>query len=47
MTLNNVSVPLLSVSNTNNVQQVNFQTPCELSPGTATAVITVNGAPPQ
>jgi uncharacterized protein (TIGR03437 family) len=43
MTLNNVSVPLLSVSNTNNVQQVNFQTPCELSPGTATAVITVNG----
>jgi uncharacterized protein (TIGR03437 family) len=44
MTINNVSAPLLSVSNSNGVQQVNFQTPCELSPGSATAVITVNGA---
>jgi uncharacterized protein (TIGR03437 family) len=44
ITVNNVSVPLWSVSNINGVQQVNFQTPCEITPGTATAVITVNGA---
>jgi uncharacterized protein (TIGR03437 family) len=44
ITINNVAVPLLSVSNSNGVQQVNFQTPCETVPGFATAVIQVNGA---
>lgn len=43
MTINNVPVPLLAISNVNGVQQVNFQTPCETSVNsTATAVITIN-----
>jgi uncharacterized protein (TIGR03437 family) len=46
MTIDNVDVPLLSISNVNGVQQVNFQTPCEISTATpATAVVTVNGNP--
>lgn len=43
MTINNVPVPLLSISNVNGSQQVNFQTPCETQPGVASAVITING----
>jgi uncharacterized protein (TIGR03437 family) len=46
MTINGVAVPLYSVSNISGVQQVNFQTPCETVPGTATAIITVNGGTP-
>jgi uncharacterized protein (TIGR03437 family) len=45
MFINGVDVPLLSVSNVNGVQQVNFQTPCETVPGSAaTVVIQVNTA---
>lgn len=43
MTFNGVAVPIQAVSNVNGVQQVNFQTPCELQPGSATAIITVGG----
>jgi uncharacterized protein (TIGR03437 family) len=39
-----LQVPISVVSNLNGVQQVNFQTPCELAPGLGTAVVTVNGA---
>ncbi len=43
MTMNGVNVPIQAVSNQNGVQQVNFQTPCELAgSSTATVVITVN-----
>ena len=46
MTINTIPVPLLSISNVNGVQQVNYQTPCETSAsGPATAVVTVNGNP--
>ena len=44
ITANNVPVPLQVVANQGGVQQVNFQAPCELTPGTATVVISVNGA---
>jgi uncharacterized protein (TIGR03437 family) len=43
ITINGVPAPLVSVSNLNGVQQVNFQTPCEVVPGFATAVVQVNG----
>jgi hypothetical protein len=43
MTINLVQVPISSVSNQNGVQQVNFQTPCEVLPGPATVVITISG----
>ena len=36
--------PILTVSNVSGAQQVNFQTPCELTPGLATIVVTFNGA---
>lgn len=35
--------PIQAVANVNGVQQVNFQAPCELTAGTATVVLTVNG----
>jgi uncharacterized protein (TIGR03437 family) len=44
ISINGVAAPIMSVSNLNGVQQVNFQTPCETAPGSAIAVITVNGA---
>lgn len=41
-----VPAPISSVSNENNIQQVTFQTPCEVAPGVAAAVtITVNSVP--
>jgi uncharacterized protein (TIGR03437 family) len=43
MTANGIPVPIHTVSNVNNVQQVIFQTPCELAPGPATFVVTVSG----
>jgi uncharacterized protein (TIGR03437 family) len=43
MTINGIPVPLYALSNSNNVQQVTFQTPCETPVGTATVVVTVNG----
>ncbi len=43
ITINGVSAPLVSVSNINGVQQVNFQTPCETLPGLATAILKLNG----
>jgi uncharacterized protein (TIGR03437 family) len=46
LSINGVAAPLYSVSNINGVQQVNFQTPCETVPGTAIAIITVNGGTP-
>jgi uncharacterized protein (TIGR03437 family) len=46
MSINGVPAPLYSISNINGVQQVNFQTPCETTPGTAIAIITVNGGTP-
>lgn len=45
MTVNLISVPISAVSNENGVQQINFQTPCEVQPGPATVVITINGVP--
>ena len=44
ITANNVSAPILSVSNVNGVQSANFQAPCELTAGTATVAITANSS---
>jgi adhesin/invasin len=41
---NNFPAPIQAVANVNGVQQANFQAPCELTAGTATVVVTVNGA---
>jgi hypothetical protein len=43
MSINGVPTPIQAVSNQNGVEQVNFQTPCEVQPGTATAAVSVNG----
>jgi hypothetical protein len=43
MSINGVPAPIQAVSNQNGTQQVNFQTPCETQPGTATAAVSVNG----
>jgi uncharacterized protein (TIGR03437 family) len=43
MTVNGIPAPIQAISNQNGVQQVNFQTPCEVAPGSATVVLTVNG----
>jgi uncharacterized protein (TIGR03437 family) len=43
MTINGIPVPLYALSNSNNVQQVTFQTPCETPVGSATVVTIVNG----
>ena len=40
---NNIPVPIQAVANDQSGQQANFQAPCELTPGTATVVVTVNG----
>lgn len=42
ITVDGITAPILTVSNLNNVQQVNFQTPCEIPTGTATVVVEVN-----
>jgi len=39
-----IQAPIQSVSNVSGAQQVNFQIPCELTPGLATVVVTANGA---
>ena len=44
ITVNNIPAPIQAVANQNGVQQANFQAPCELAAGTATVVVTVNGA---
>lgn len=44
ITVSGFLAPIQAVANQNNVQQVNFQAPCNLAPGTATIVVTVNGA---
>ena len=44
ITVNNIPAPIQAVANQNGVQQANFQAPCELTAGTATVVVTVNGA---
>jgi uncharacterized protein (TIGR03437 family) len=44
ITANNVPVPIQAVINDQFGQRANFQAPCELTPGTATVVVTVNGA---
>jgi uncharacterized protein (TIGR03437 family) len=43
MTANNIPVPIHSIANDQYGQRANFQAPCELTPGTATVVVTVNG----
>lgn len=43
MSINGIPVPLYSLANSNGVQQVTFQTPCETPVGPATVVITLNG----
>jgi uncharacterized protein (TIGR03437 family) len=44
MTINGTPVPLYNLVNMNGTEQVTFQTPCEVVPGTpATAVVQVNG----
>jgi uncharacterized protein (TIGR03437 family) len=43
ITINGIPVPLYSLANSNGVQQVTFQTPCETPVGSATVVVTVNG----
>jgi uncharacterized protein (TIGR03437 family) len=43
ISVNGVPAPILSLSNSNGVQQVNFQTPCETAVGQATVVILLNG----
>ncbi len=44
ITVNGSAAPILSVSNVNGNQQVNFQTPCEATPGSGTVVVQVNSA---
>ncbi len=44
ITVNNIPAPIQAVANSNGVQQVNFQAPCELAAGNVTVVVTVNGA---
>lgn len=41
ITIDGIPAPILSVSNQNGVQQVNFQTPCETPAGSGTVVIQV------
>jgi uncharacterized protein (TIGR03437 family) len=43
LSVNGVAAPIESISNQNGVQQANFQTPCEVQPGSATVVLTING----
>ncbi len=45
LTVNGLPAPIYQLSNTNGKQQVTFQTPCEVTPGSnGTVVITLNGA---
>jgi len=44
ITANNLPVPIHSVINDQFGQRANFQAPCELTPGAANVVVTVNGA---
>jgi uncharacterized protein (TIGR03437 family) len=46
ITINLEPVPLYSISNENGSQQATFQTPCDISPGTALVVVTVNNGTP-
>ncbi len=43
LTVNGIPAPILTLSNINGVQQVNFQTPCETPVGSATIVVTASG----
>ena len=44
LTINNLTAPILSVgTNPANQQQITFQVPCEVAPGTVPAVLTVGG----
>jgi uncharacterized protein (TIGR03437 family) len=42
ITVDGITAPILTVSNLNGVQQVNFQTPCEIPTGNGTVVVEVN-----
>ncbi len=42
ITVDGITAPILTVSNLNGTQQVNFQTPCEIPIGVATVVVQVN-----
>jgi uncharacterized protein (TIGR03437 family) len=45
LSVNGIPAPIYQLSNTNGKQQVTFQTPCQVSPGSnATVVIQINGA---
>lgn len=44
MTVNGIPAPIQAVANVNGVQQINFQVPCETAPGSATIIVTANGA---
>lgn len=44
ISVNLVAAPILSVSNQGGVQQVNFQTPCEVTAGAGTVTVQVNSA---
>ena len=44
ITVSGVPAPIQSVANQNGVQSVNFQTPCEVPPGTATVIVQVSGS---
>jgi uncharacterized protein (TIGR03437 family) len=46
LTVNGFQAPILSVSNVSGREQVNFQVPCEVTPGPATVVVTVNNGTP-
>jgi uncharacterized protein (TIGR03437 family) len=43
ITVNGIPAPIESVANQDGVQSVNFQTPCEVQPGSATVVVQVGG----
>ncbi len=43
LSVNGVPAPIYQLSNTSGKQQVTFQTPCEVSPGSGTVVIQLNG----
>ena len=43
ITVNGVQAPIQAVANQGGKEQVNFQTPCEVPPGSASVVVTVSG----
>ena len=43
VTINGAQAPIFNIANTNNQQQITFQVPCSLTPGSATVTVNVGG----